>query len=137
MRIIPKKTKVKVEFYRNLTLADILIGLLGFGIEFLILFTDYGLLTYIFMTVILGLFICLYLPVSGDRMYLQIGNLMKFLFSKKSYAKDSKDSGTDISALVPFTDIRDEMICYGSYYGGVLEIMPKEFRLLTAGLTVS
>ena len=48
MRIIPKKTKVKVEFYRNFTLADILIGLLGLGIEFLILFTDYGMLTYIF-----------------------------------------------------------------------------------------
>ena len=61
-RIIPKKTKVKVEFYRNFTLADILIGLLGLGIEFLILFTDYGMLTYVFMTIALGIFICLYLP---------------------------------------------------------------------------
>ena len=57
MRIIPKKTKVKVEFYRNFTLADVLIGLLGLSIEFLILLTDYGLLTYIFMTVVLGIFI--------------------------------------------------------------------------------
>ena len=131
MRIIPKKTKVKVEFYRNFTLADILIGLLGMGIEFLILFTDYGLLTYMFMTVVLGLFICLYLPVSGERLYLQIGSLIRFVFSKKKYSKNREDSGADVSALVPFTDIRDDLIWYGDYYGGVLEIMPKEFRLLT------
>ena len=55
-----------------LTLADVLIGLLGLGVEFLILLTDYGVLTYIFMTVILGIFICLYLPISGERLYLQI-----------------------------------------------------------------
>ena len=88
MRIIPKKTKVKVEFYRNFTLADILIGLLGLAVEFLILFTDYGLLTYMFMTVVLGVFICLYLPVSGERLYLQIGSLIKFVFNKKKYAKN-------------------------------------------------
>ena len=131
MRIIPKKTKVKVEFYRNFTLADVLIGLLGLGIEFLILFTDYGMLTYVFMTIALGIFICLYLPISGERLYLQIGSLIKFIFSKKKYTKNATDSGADISTLVPFTDIRDELICYGSYYGGVLEIMPKEFRLLS------
>ena len=131
MRIIPKKTKVKIEFYRNFTLADVLIGLLGLGIEFLILFTDYGMLTYVFMTIALGIFICLYLPISGERLYLQIGSLIKFIFSKKKYSKNATDSGADISTLVPFTDIRDELICYGSYYGGVLEIMPKEFRLLS------
>ncbi len=131
MRIIPKKTKVKVEFYRGLTIADILIGLLGLGIEILILFTDYGLMTYIFMTVVLGCIIGLYIPISGERLYLQIGSLIKFIFSKKKYTKNAADSGADISALVPFTDIRDDLICYGTYYGGVVEIMPKEFRLLT------
>ena len=131
MRIIPKKTKVKVEFYRNFTLVDILIGLFGLGIEFLIFLTDYGILTYIFMTVVLGMFICLYFPISGERLYLQIGSLIKFIFSTKKYTKGAQDSGANMSDLVPFTDIRDDLICYGSYYGGVLEIMPKEFRLLT------
>ena len=131
MRIIPRKTKIKVEFYRNFTLADILIGLLGLGIEMLVFFTDYGLLTYIFMAIVLGIFICLYLPISGERLYLQIGSLIKFIFSKKKYNKSAKDAGVDISTLVPFTDIRDELIWYGSYYGGVMEIMPKEFRLLS------
>ena len=131
MRIIPKKTKVKVEFYRNFTLVDILIGLFGLGIEFLIFLTDYGILTYMFMTVVLGVLICLYFPISGERLYLQIGSLIKFIFSKKKYTKGAQDSGADMSDLVPFTDIRDDLICYGNYYGGVLEIMPKEFRLLT------
>ena len=35
MRIIPKKTKVKVEFYRNFTLTDIIIVLIGFGMLFI------------------------------------------------------------------------------------------------------
>ena len=85
MRIIPRKTKIKVEFYRNFTLADILIGILGLGVEMLVFFTDYGLLTYIFMAIVLGIFICLYLPISGERLYLQIGSLIKFIFSKKKY----------------------------------------------------
>lgn len=131
MRIIPKKTKIKVEFYRNFTLADILIGMAGVGLEFLVMFTDYGVLTYILMALVLGVFICLYLPVSGERLYLQIKSLIRFLFSKKKYAKNGEDSGVDISTLIPFTDIRDGLICYGTYYGGVLEIMSKEFRLLT------
>ena len=75
MRIIPKKTKVKVEFYRNFTLTDIIIALIGFGIEVLLLFTNFGALQYVLMAIVLGLFICLYLPVASEKLYMQIGKI--------------------------------------------------------------
>ena len=132
MRIIPKKTKVKVEFYRNFTLVDIIIALIGFGIEVLLLFTNFGALQYVLMAIVLGVFICLYLPVASEKLYMQIGNLIRFVFSRKTYKKNAQDAKNDIQVLIPFKGIGDELIEYGEYYAGVLEIMPKEFRLLSA-----
>ena len=102
MRIIPKKTKVKVEFYRNFTLLDIIIALIGFGTEVLLLFTNFGVLQYVLMAIVLGIFVCLYLPVAGEKLYMQIGNLIRFMFSRKIYKKNSQDAKNDIHALIPF-----------------------------------
>ena len=113
MRIIPKKTKVKVEFYRNFTLTDIIIALIGFGIEVLLLFTNFGALQYVLMAIVLGLFICLYLPVASEKLYMQIGNLIWFVFSRKTYKKNAQDAKNDMQALIPFKGIGDELIEYG------------------------
>ncbi len=131
MRIIPKKTKVKVEFYRNITLVDILIAVIGMGLELLLFFANFGSFQYVVMAAVLGLFICLYLPVDGEKLYIQIVGWVKYLFSVKKYEKRSEDEKTDVSKLIPYTGILNGLIEYGSYYGGVLEILPKEFRLLS------
>ena len=131
MRIIPKKTKIKVEFYRNVSIIDMLIALVGIGIEILLFQANFGLLQYIIMTFVLGLFVCLYLPVDGEKLYVQIINWATFLVSQKQYKKNSENIKADISNLMPYKDIRDGLIHYDGYYGGVLEISPKEFRLLS------
>ncbi len=131
MRIIPKKTKVKVEFYRNIGIADILLALAGMGLEILLFFTNLGALQYVLMVLVLGVFICLYMPVDGEKMYLLLVNWIKYLITNKRYEKLAQDPKKDVSKLLPFTGIRDGLIDYGTYYGGVLEIMPKEFRLLS------
>ena len=69
MRIIPKKTKVKVEFYRNVSLVDIIIGVIGIAIELLLLFANFGRMQYLIMAVVLGVFVCLFLPVDGKALY--------------------------------------------------------------------
>ena len=132
MRIIPKKTKVKVEFYRNISLLDILIGVIGMMLEILLVFTNFGLLTYVLMAVVLGVFICLYIPLDGEKLYYQIGNWVKYLISKKKFVKNSTDPKSDVKELFPFKGIRDGLIEFDGYYGGVLEIQPKEFRLLSS-----
>ncbi len=131
MRIIPRKTNVKIEFYRNITLSDILIAIMGIGLEALLFFTNLGFLSYILMVAVLGVFICLYLPVDGEKVYEMIVNLIRYFVSNKVFRKNSSDPKTDMSRLVPFTDIGNGLIDYGTYFAGVLEISPKEFRLLS------
>ncbi len=131
MRIIPKKTKIKVEFYRNVSIVDMVIALLGIGIEILLFQANFGILQYIIMTFVLGIFVCLFIPVDGEKLYLQIAHWVSFLISGKVFKKNSKDAKTDISAIIPYKGIKDGLIDYGDYYGGVLEISPKEFRLLS------
>ena len=36
MRIIPKTAKVKIEFFRNVSIVDVIIAILGLGLELLI-----------------------------------------------------------------------------------------------------
>ncbi len=131
MRIIPRKTRVRVEFYRNISLTDVLIALVGMGIELALLLTNLGFLTTALMVIVFGIFVCLYLPVDGERFYMVLVNLVRYLVSSKKFEKLSVDPKTDMSRLVPFTGIRDGLIDYGTYYGGVIEIVPKEFRLLS------
>ena len=131
MRIIPKKTKVKVEFYRNVSLLDILIALIGAALEMLLFFTNFGMATYVMMAVVLGVFICLYIPLDGEKLYVQIFNWLKYLISRKKFKKGAEDAKQDIKELFPYKGIRDGFIEYDGYYAGVLEIQPKEFRLLS------
>lgn len=131
MRIIPKKTKVKVEFYRNVTLVDIIIALIGFAIEILLFLTNFGIMQYVLMAAILGIFICLYFPIDGEKLYLQLVNLIRYLFSRKTFTRNASEPNNDITALIPIKGIADGYINYGDYYAGVIEIKPKEFRLLS------
>ncbi len=131
MRIIPKKTKVQVEFYRNFSLVDVLIAVAGMGIELLLFFTNLGMLQVALMTVVFGIFVCLYMPVDGEKMYMMLVNLIRYLLNNKHYEKKAADPKKDISRICPIEGIHDDLLDYGSYYGGVLEISPKEFRLLS------
>ena len=131
MRIIPKKTKVKVEFYRNISIVDMVIVLVGIAIEILLFQANFGLLQYVIMTFVLGLFICLFIPLDGEKLYRQIAVWITYLVLPKRYKKNSGEMKTDMTTLVPYKEIRDGLIGYGEYYGGVLEIQPKEFRLLS------
>ncbi len=131
MRIIPKKTKVKVQFYRNFSLTDVLIAVLGMGLELLLFFTDLGMVQVGLMAAVLGIFICLYLPVDGEKMYIMLANLVRYLFSGKRFVKNAEDPKEDITRLLPVEGIRDGLLDYGTYYAGVMEIFPKEFRLLS------
>ena len=102
------------------------------GLELLVFLTNFQSFKLILMFALLGVFICLYLPIDGEKLYLQLGHWLRFLFSKKHYEKHAADPKSDISAVVPFVGFSEDLIDYGSYFAGVMEIMPKEFRLLSA-----
>ncbi len=131
MRIIPKKTKVKIEFYRNISLTDIAIGMVGAVIEILLFLTNYEMLKYLLMTFVLGVFICLFMPLDGQKLYEQIAAFVVYLFRRKTFSSDAADPKEHVNTVFPIEGIEDGFISYGSYYGGVIEITPKEFRLLS------
>ena len=131
MRIIPRKTKVKVEFYRNVSLVDLIIGVIGVGIELLLLFANFGSMQYLIMAVVLGIFVCLFLPVDGEKLYVQMGSWLVYAVSNKKFQKKTGNAKDDMSVLFPYRGIRDGLIEYEDCMAGVLEISPKEFRLLS------
>ena len=131
MRIIPKTAKVKVEFFKNISLADILIGLFFLALEVLLFLTNLGTTKFYIMIVVLCVAIWLYVPFDGQRFYMAFVNGIKFLFSVKRYSLKFDNSASDIKTLMPFKEIKDGFIVYQDYYAGVLQIDPREFRLLT------
>ena len=63
MRIIPKTAKVKIEFFKNVSLADTFIGLIALALEVLVFTTNIPpIAKYAIMIMILAITICLYMP---------------------------------------------------------------------------
>ena len=131
MRIIPKTAKVKVEFFKNISLVDILIGLFFLALEVLLFLTNLGMTRIYIMLVVFCIALWLYIPFDGQRFYMAFVNGIKFMFSVKHYSLKFDDSASDIKSLMPFKDIQDGFIVYQDYFAGVLQIDPREFRLLT------
>ncbi|MCD7729456.1 MAG: ATP-binding protein [Clostridia bacterium] len=131
MRIIPKKTRVKIEFFKNLTLADVLIGLAIVLLLIVLLMSNipfrYRLAIAVFIIVI-G--VSLYIPFDGYRLYTQFGSGLKFLVYRREFSEGFVGKG-NIENIVPFVAIGDNVIDFHDYCAGVVEIMPKEFRLLS------
>ena len=129
MRLIPRDTKVKISFYKGITVADIILGLIVLSIIALTISSN---LNYKYL-IALGLacvFIPLFVPVGEDRIYKCAFNMCKHIFSRKKYSENGKDAA-DIQSIIPYEKIDGEVIVNkdGSYTG-LLEVKPIEFRLL-------
>ena len=131
MRIIPKTAKVKIEFFRNVSIIDVIIAILGLGLELLIFFTNIGIAKLFIMVIVLCIFIGLYLPFDGQRFYMMFVNLVKYVFSVKHITTENEGAVNNVKSYMPFKALEKEYIVYEDYYAGVLQIDPREFRLLS------
>ena len=132
MRIIPKTAKVKIEFFKNISLTDTLIGLAALALEVLIFTTNIPPIPkYAIMLSVLVIAVWLYMPFDGQRFYMMFVNMAKYIVSVKHYSKDFTKANASIDNFIPFKDINDGFIVYNEYFGGVLEVDPREFRLLS------
>ena len=132
MRIIPKTAKVKIEFFKNISLADTFIGLAALALEVLIFTTNIPAIPkYATMVFVLAVSIWLYMPFDGQRFYMMFVNMAKYAVSVKHYSKDFTKANASIDNFIAFKGINDGFIEYNEYYAGVLEIDPREFRLLS------
>lgn len=124
MRLIPKSTKVRMQFYKSITFIDIIIG---FILLFVIAVVVSSNLPYKFI-IALGI-VCAFLPmfisIGEEKIYMSALYMFRHLFSKKNFTQD------EIGGLFPYEKIEDNFIRNkdGSLTG-VIEIKPIEFRLL-------
>lgn len=132
-RIIPRKTKVKLEFIRGVTGTDLILGIIGAAIAIVLFASNFpghfwvaGIYTIFFLSI--------FIKISDDeRMYVTCAYLFRFMAQKKKFSADSaKGKKSDINEMIPFEDVyQDRFINFGAYYGQVIEITPVLFGLLT------
>ena len=142
-RMIPKSTKVKVEFIKGLNFGDIFVIL--FTLVLLALTWTSGFTTktkLIISAVTLLVFGILFMSFEpGIKMYNQLGDLFKFFFGINSYKKMRKNKGSskDVRSLLPYVGILEQdydekhkigIIDYKEYFGAAIELNSVQFYLL-------
>lgn len=131
MRIIPKTTKVKIQFFRNISIADIIIAFAFLGLIVLLLLSNLGVARFILALIVLVVAVAMYLPFEGERFYLFLVHSVKYVFAVKRYTKGAGKSQTNIDTFMPFKTIEDNFVVFKDYYAGVLQVDPREFALLS------
>lgn len=134
LRYIPRKTKVKMEFMKGVTLTDIIVAAIGIGggIGLIISNLPYNIYLALGFVCIVAM---LFMRIDDDlRLYGSIGLMIRFIAFKKKYNKNDIDKKTGrlrIKDIIPFEGIlKDKFIDYKDYFGMVIEIKPIEFGLL-------
>jgi len=130
MRIIPGKTKVRVELFKDVSLADFLVGLAFAGFMLLAVTSSAkGRLYYACGILFVG--VMLLVKIGDEPNYMFFLSMIRHMSFHKSYRK-SKGGKSDIRNISSFTGIEDGLILYGDYYGAAIEIPPVEFRFFSS-----
>ncbi|SDB57491.1 AAA-like domain-containing protein [Ruminococcaceae bacterium FB2012] len=90
MRLIPGKTKVKIELFRGITLGDIIVGVITLGLTALVLLSTLPGRVYITVGV-LAVGILLVFRIDSQPNYRLILNLLKYLSFPKRYWRTFTD----------------------------------------------
>lgn len=135
-RIIPRKTKVKMEFLKNITLGDIIYIVVVASIA-IALFASNFYVNSQNISIYLGLAwvsfgVALFVQIEdGIRIYTFIGLVFRFMAYAKKFSVDEKKKGySKIKKIIPFDRIYlDKYIDYEEYKAAVIEIKPLSFGL--------
>lgn len=133
IRIIPRKTKVKMEFLKNFTLPDLIYALIAIGGGIGLFLANFQYNIYIGIAWIS--FACAFFVQieDGIRMYSFIGLIFRYFAYRKKFSKIDKRGFANIKDLIPYEGISGErFIDFGEYKASVLEIKPLSFDLFDA-----
>ena len=134
-RFIPRKSKVKITFFKGFGILDIIIAIIGVAAAILVAVSNaLPSPMNIYLAVCLAAFWCtLFIEISeGIRLYYGLVLLFRFAALPKKYKKNFKRKTEDISRIVPYVGLNtDKFIDFGGYYGMVIEIFPMSFGLLS------
>jgi conjugal transfer ATP-binding protein TraC len=127
MHIIPKASKVKVTFYKGITIPDILIAIAALAVVAVTLSSNFAFRVYIAVAVVC-LVAPLYVSVGEQRLYVQIAYLFRYVFSKKRFGPDKK---APVSSVIPYREAKNSIVyCKDGSVFGAIEVEPVNFGVL-------
>ena len=130
-RLIPRKTKVKLEFIKGVTILDIILAVIGVaGVIVLILANQIPIFVAFVFAI---LWVSLFFKVSEDeRFYTTLVYLFRFFAQKKKFSINKKSGKkTEIDDIIPYEKVyQGRFIDFGGYYAQVVEVTPVFFGLL-------
>lgn len=131
-RIIPRKTRVKLEFVKGVTGFDLIIAVIVAAVAVILFASNFS--NHIWIGLVWSIVGCsLFFKVADEeRFYVTMTYLLRFLVQKKKFSiEGGKKKKSDIDEMIPFTDIaEDRFINFEGYYGAVIEVRPMLFGLL-------
>ena len=135
IRYIPGKTRVKIEFARNITLGDVIMFMLCIAALGLILLSKgFGEYKLWFALAWIIVSIAFFIPIDeGLRLYGSLVLLLRFAAFRKKYVngKTKLRGYRNMAELTPFISIdTGKYLNFGEYFGMVLEIKPVALELM-------
>lgn len=142
MRIIPKRTKVRMELFKGVDVLDVVVGGIGMLTATSILPSNLPGNT-ILAGIVALITVMLVVPIEDDRGYILAYQAIKYLarsrvFTKRGHVGDDiagakgkkKAKGAfSVEDITPFTGVEGNFIEYGKdYFGTVIEVPSVEFR---------
>ncbi len=140
-RMIPKSTKVKIQFFKGINFSDIFVVLFALVLVALGWTSGFSLIPKIVITGIV-VFVTFVLFLSfepGVRLYKQIGDLFKHMFGINTYKKMKGASKKNTKSLFPYVGILEQeyderrqigIIDYKEYFGAAIEVSSLQFYML-------
>lgn len=142
-RLIPKKTRVKTQFFKNFSFLDVGIAVLGIILVALVVLNDtMKTQLRVVLAILIGAITLFMLMEVGPetRLYSAIGSGFKYVFGVKTFKKISKRPNQNVAALLPYSRILEQdydekrkigIIDYKEYYGVAIEMKSIEFYMLS------
>ncbi|MBQ8748919.1 MAG: ATP-binding protein [Clostridia bacterium] len=129
-RVIPRRTKVQIEFLRNFTLTDLIYCIIVGGVAIGLFVANFDYNIYIALAW-LSIGIAFFVPVEdGLRIYTFLWLVFRFFAFRKKFSKEKKRGFADMKDLIPFERIyADKYIDYGEYKASVIQVKPLSFYL--------
>ena len=106
MRIIPRKTKVKMELIKNVYLSDVIFGVIGLAVAIALFASNFadGLnipIGLAWTTII----VCMFITSDGIRLYSNLGYLFRFFAQKKKYSAEKARGAGKMEEIIPFVGL--------------------------------
>lgn len=127
MRIIQKKVKVKNTVWKCYSMVDVIVALVVFAIIFIAITCGSWALAIIMALAAVVMF----MPTQDGIFYTFIFENIKFLFAKKRYTADAKNTKENTDSLVGLKEIKTNgLLAYsGGMYGRVIKVGQKNFGI--------